>query len=198
MKGGRIAYLTPSDTSPIEMADTALVAACGTGDSAALGELFRRFHRDVYRFLSRLSGCDTRDLDDLVQDTFLGARQSARRFAGRSSVRNWLFSIAANVAKHHFRGEARRNRALRSLADLPSPMADASSGAAERKDLLVRLQAGLDDLPHRLRVVFVMCALEGIPGFEAAAILGVRQGTVWSRLHEARKTLSDAIEEERS
>jgi RNA polymerase sigma-70 factor (ECF subfamily) len=198
MKGGRIAYLSPSGTSPIEMADTALVAACGTGDRAALGELFRRFHRDVYRFLARLSGCDARDIDDLVQNTFVNARQGAGRFAGRSSVKSWLFGIAANVARHHIRGEARRNHAIRSLADLPCPTAEIPSGAAERKDLLVRLQAGLDDLPHRLRVVFVMCALEGIPGVEAAAILGVRQGTVWRRLHEARKTLSDAIEEERS
>ena len=199
MKGGKIAYLHASDARPAEMADVALIAACGTGDKVALGELFRRFHRDVYRFLARFAGCDARDLDDLVQNTFLNAQTSARRFAGRSSVKTWLFGIAANVAKHHFRGEARRGRAMHALADLPCPMSsEAPSGAAERREVLVRLRDGLSDLPHDLRVVFVMCAIEGIPGVEAAEILGLRQGTVWRRLHEARKKLIDAVERRRS
>jgi RNA polymerase sigma-70 factor, ECF subfamily len=198
MKGGKIAYLRPSDARPTEMADVALVAACGTGDKVAFGELFRRFHRDVYRFLARFSGCDARDLDDLVQNTFLNAQTSARRFAGRSSVRTWLFGVAANVAKHHFRGEVRRQNAMRSLQEFPSPTSEAPSSAAERREALVRLRDGLDDLPHDQRVVFVMCAIEGIPGVEVAEILGVRQGTVWRRLHEARKQLIDAVERRRS
>jgi RNA polymerase sigma-70 factor (ECF subfamily) len=198
MRGGKIAYLHPANARPAAMADVALIAACGTGDKVSLGELFQRFHRDVYRFLARLSGCDARDLDDLVQNTFLNAQLSARRFAGRSSVKTWLFGIAANVAKHHFRGEARRQRAMRSLSELPSTAADAPSSAAETREALARLRKGLDDLPHDLRVAFVMCAIEGIPGVEAAAILGVRQGTVWRRLHEARKALIDAAERRRS
>jgi RNA polymerase sigma-70 factor (ECF subfamily) len=198
MRGGKITYLRASGARPAEMADVALVAACGTGDRVALGELYKRFHRDVYRFLARLSGCDARDLDDLVQNTFMNALEGARRFAGRSSVKTWLFGIAANVAKHHFRGEARRQRAMHSLTDLPSPTSDAPSSAAERKEMLARLRKGLDDLPHDLRVAFVMCAIEEIPGVEAATILGIRQGTVWRRLHEARKALIDAVERRRS
>jgi RNA polymerase sigma-70 factor, ECF subfamily len=198
MSVGKVAYLRPAIARPAEMTDAALVAACGTGDKVALGELFHRFHREVYRFLTRISGCDARDLYDLVQNTFVNALKSARRFAGRSSVRTWLFGIAANVAKQHFRGEARRRRAMRSYTDLPSPTADVSSSAVERKEMLSRLRTALDDLPHDLRVVFVMCALEGIPGVEAAAILGVRQGTVWRRVHEARKNLMGAVERRRS
>jgi RNA polymerase sigma-70 factor (ECF subfamily) len=48
-------------------------------------------------------------------------------------------------------------------------------------------------MSHKLKVVFVMCDLEGIPGVEVACTLSLREGTVWRRLHEARKQLRLAL-----
>ena len=76
----------------------ALVVACGTGDSAALGELFDRFHQTVYRFLSRYLGPRNPDLDDLVQATFLEVRRAASRFRKESSVNSWIVGIASRAA----------------------------------------------------------------------------------------------------
>ena len=57
-----------------------------------------------------------------------------------------------------------------------------------------RLRDALGELSHDLRAAYVLCDLEDVPGVEAARVLGVRAGTLWRRLHEARRALRDAIE----
>jgi DNA-directed RNA polymerase specialized sigma24 family protein len=66
-----------------------------------------------------------------------------------------------------------------------------------RHEALRRIERVLEALPHDLRVAFVLCDLEGISGVDAARTLGVRPGTVWRRLHEARKELRARLEEGR-
>ena len=174
--------------------DEELVAACSEGDTSALGELFERYNKVLYRFISMLSGTDSEELDDLVQTTFIQVYKSSGRFAGRSSVKSWIFGIAVNVARRHTRSAVRRKSFMESLGELPKPESEMPNDKVERIQSLERLTLALDKLPHNKRAVFVMCYIEGIPGVEAAKILGVRQGTLWRWLHETRKTLADAIE----
>ncbi len=177
-----------------ELSDEALVAACAVGEAAALGALFDRFQSVTYRFLSRLVGSQCEELDDLVQGTFLEVWRCAERFRGTSAVRTWVLGIAANLARHHVRGEQRKSAAIGALASVPKPNAADVAGSVERKELVGRLQAALDGLPADLRVAFVMCDLEETPGVEVARVLGLRPGTLWRRLHEARKALRGALE----
>ena len=60
---------SPPQALPKSLSDEALLSACSTGDTAALGELYERFHAVVYRVLSRLVGATCTELDDLVQAT---------------------------------------------------------------------------------------------------------------------------------
>ena len=191
---GEISYLHRVQGRPAEMTDEALVAACGKGDRAALGALFDRHHRCVYRFLARFAGTDDRDLDDLVQATFVEVLRSAARFGGRSAVRTWLLGIAHNVVRHHVRSEVRRRKALEAVAEAPADPGATPDAEAERRQQLARLAKALAELSEPLRVVFVMCDLEQVPGVEAARVLGLRPGTVWRRLHDARKALARQIE----
>ena len=186
--------LRPLKGAPSEMSDEALIAACGQGDTAALGALFDRHADSVYRFLARMSGTDRQDLDDLMQSTFIEIQKSANRYRGHAAVRTWIFGIAANVVRHHIRNEKRRKGLLDAVKTLPPPPNDAPDDVALRNQQLKRLALGVGALSYKLRVVFVMCDLEGVSGVEAARILGVRQGTIWRRLHDARKSLSNAIE----
>jgi RNA polymerase sigma-70 factor (ECF subfamily) len=177
-----------------EISDDALLAACGIGDSAALGALFDRHHLAVYRLVSRLLRTDPSDIDDLVQTTFLEVWRSASRYGGRGSVKSFLFGIAANTVRHHVRSAQRRRNAI---ADWEPPAAprNAPDDALSRAQQVNRLAAALDELPHDLRVAYVLCDLEDIAGVEAARMLGVRAGTLWRRLHDARRALRAAIEE---
>jgi RNA polymerase sigma-70 factor (ECF subfamily) len=181
-----------------DISDEALLAACATGDRAALGVLFDRHRDDVYRFLARLRLRDPRDLEDLLQATFLEAQRSARRFGGRSSVRTWLMAVAANVARHHMRAESRRRSAMERLGVVPRPGPDSPADQAERRQDALRLSEALAGMSDHLRVPFVLCDLEGVSTEQAARVLGLRLGTLWRRLHEARKALRQAIEEEGS
>lgn len=193
--GGQIVPLRRLDERLAGLAaisDEALVAACGVGDAAALGALFDRYHEAVYRLISRLLRREPTEIDDLVQTTFLEAWRAARKFGGRGSVKSFLFGIAANVVRHHVRAARRRREAY---AEWPAPVdVHGPDAAAQRTQELQRLAAALEELPHDLRAAYVLCDLEELPGVEAARVLGVRAGTLWRRLHEARRALRAAIE----
>jgi len=179
--------------APAEMSDEALLAACATGDGAALGALFDRHHDGLRRFLGRLSGTDERDLDDLVQATFEVVPRAARRFDGRAPVRTWLFGTAMNVARHHVRSEIRRKRLAAAAAEQPRRDGDSADDVLAR-ERAARLGDAIAALPVKLRETFVLVYLEGVSGKEAAAILDCREGAIWKRLHEARARLRDALE----
>jgi RNA polymerase sigma-70 factor, ECF subfamily len=190
-----IPFRRPSDLQ--QMPDEALLSAAAAGDNSALEELFQRHGDTVHRILSRLRTIDRRDLDDVVQTTFIEVRRSAGRFDGRASVGTWVIGIAMNVARHHTRGEVRRRAAVSAIAEMPAPTVPASPyDEAAHRQLLARLASALDELPPDLRAVFTLCDLEGIRGVDAARILDVPEGTVWRRLHDARARLRDRIDAE--
>jgi RNA polymerase sigma factor (sigma-70 family) len=175
-----------------EISDEALLASCGVGDPAALGALFDRYHAAVYRLISRLLRAEPTETDDLVQTTFMAVWSSARGYRGTGSVRSFVFGIAANTVRRHFRATRRRRDAH---ADWPEPPpGGAPDEAAVRAQQVRRLAVALDRLPHDLRAAYVLCELEELPGVEAARVLDVRAGTLWRRLHEARRALRAAIE----
>lgn len=194
--GGKIIPLRnpPRGTEAPELSDAALVAACAVGDNAALGALFDRHHRAIYAFLSRLAGTDDRDLDDLVQATFLEALRSAKNYRGDAPVPRWLFGIAAHVVRHHVRSEIRRKTFHTRLAIHPRRAPTEPVVHAERGQLMTRVRSAVDELPHKHKVVYVMCELEEMPGTEVAKVLGLREGTVWRLLHEARVALRSVLE----
>lgn len=177
-----------------EMSDEALLAACGTGDAPALGALFDRFHTAVYRFAARLPMTDELARDDLVQATFLEIRRAAHSFRGTSSVKTWVLGVAANVARHTLRAERRRRvhqaRYLERMTDAPE-LLDAQ---VERRKLLARVAEALAALPRDQQIAFILCDLEQLPGVEVARVLEVPEGTLWRRLHTARKAMRSAIE----
>lgn len=191
---GKLVPLRRVSGDTAQMSDEALLAACGTGDAAALGALFDRFHDAVYRFAGRLVVGDDPARDDLVQATFLELRRTAASFRGTSSVRTWILGVAANVARHALRGERRRrDRQARYLAQVaPAPMQ--LDEQVERRRLLARIEEAIAALPRDQQIAFILCDLEQLPGEEVARVLGVPEGTLWRRLHTARRGIRAAIE----
>jgi RNA polymerase sigma-70 factor (ECF subfamily) len=191
---GKLLALRRTATAMSAMSDEALLAASATGDLAALDALFERFHVVVYRFLSRVAAADDAARDDLVQATFLEARRGADRFRGGSSVKTWLLGVAANLARHHLRSERRQREKHARYAEALHAVVSRPDEHIERRELMREIADALARLPHEQRVAFVMCDLEDIPGVEAARVVGVPQGTLWRRLHVARKAVRAAVE----
>jgi len=176
-----------------ELSDQALLAACGTGDRAALGALFDRFHTAVYRFIARLQTVDDAARDDIVQATFLELPRTAPHFRGASSVRTWILGISANVARHYRRDEDRRRAKLERCARHPAELPALPDAEVERRRLLMQIAAALRGLPYDQQVAFVLCDVEQLPGVEVAHALDIPEGTLWRRLHVARKALREAL-----
>ncbi len=191
---GKLVPLRRISGETAQLSDEALLAACATGDSAALGALFDRFHEVVYRFAGRLATTDEGARDDLVQATFLELQRTAGAFRGTSSVLTWIFGVAANVARHTLRGERRRRvRQAKYLEQIESAPPQVDEQVDQRK-LLARIEEAVEGLPRDQQVAFILCDLERLPAIEVARVLEIPEGTLWRRLHTARKALRAAIE----
>lgn len=160
--------------------DIAALAAVARGDVGALGELYDRHARALLAFAARSVGA--RDAEDLVQITFLRAAKVAASFDGRSSgARAWLFGITARLVQERRRSFARLARALLRF--------DVALPAAPTDEARTDLRRGLARLTESKRVVLLLAEVEGFTCEEIATMLEVPIGTVWTRLHHARREM---------
>jgi RNA polymerase sigma factor (sigma-70 family) len=184
-RGQLVTLRAPADEP---LGDAGLVAACAAGDRAARGLLFERYVDVVHRFVAHLRASDDAEVDDVVQATFVAAFAAAARFRG-AQARPWLLGIAAHLAFDRARREIRRKRALVAVADR-------ASGVTAGGDAVLRsaLQAALARLPEPLRAAVVMIDVLEERGADAARALGIPEGTLWRRVHEARQALRRALD----
>ena len=164
-----------------------VAAAAAAGDPLAAAALVRATQADVWRLCAHLG--DRQSADDLTQETFLRAFGSLHRFAGRSTVRTWLLSIARRTCADAIRSKRRRRLTLvgdDELLERPDTVDRVGEGAAV-DDLLARLH------PDR-REAFVLTQLMGLPYAEAADVAGVPVGTIRSRVARARADLVAALD----
>src|SRR5690349_2034071 len=91
---------------PTPEGEAELVAACLAGDQVAQRTLFRREYPRVNATIYRITG-PARDLDDLVQETFIAAFRGLARFRGESRLSTWFDKIAVRVAFEHIRARGR-------------------------------------------------------------------------------------------
>jgi RNA polymerase sigma-70 factor (ECF subfamily) len=164
---------------------TVLAIAAGRGDRRALEEWVRATQADVWRFVAHLS--DVRSADDLTQETFLRAFGSLRRFAGRSSSKTWLLSIARRVVVDQIRSASARPRVVDADWEAAVERRDARRGGGFEG--LVELQMLLAGLDEDRREVLVLTQVLGLSYAEAAEVCGCPIGTIRSRVARAREDL---------
>ncbi len=156
---------------------------------------FEEHAADVLRWVIRLGGPYVQ-AEDVAQDVFATALRRLPTFCGDSSERTWLFAITRNVVRNARRSAAlRRFVGLDSIPEPPSPTA----GPAELLDAgrqRIAVQRALGRLQTHHREALVLVDMEGFTAREAGDLLGVPEGTVWSRLHHARKAFADALRRE--
>jgi RNA polymerase sigma-70 factor (ECF subfamily) len=158
-----------------------------TGEHLDAEALYRAHADFVARFLLRL-GVQGQDVADHLQEVFLVAHRRGGFVLGPAKPTTWLAEIAFRVASD------RRKKTKRKLedADTDSIVLAAAAGAtpgdaAESRQALDRVQRALDALTVDKRAVFVLFELEGESCDAIARALGIPVGTVYSRLHAARR-----------
>lgn len=165
---------------------TELALAAGRGDRRALAEFIGLTQRDVWRTVAFLA--DPGSADDLTQETFLRVIGALPRFAGRSSARTWLLSIARRVVVD----QIRRNQARPRSAPGVDVEALLDSRAAVRFEDVIEIRMLLDGLDADRRDALVLTQVLGLSYAEAAEVCGCPVGTIRSRVARAREDLIEA------
>lgn len=162
-----------------------------TDGESELERLYRAHHDFVWRNARRL-GCDDGSIDDVVHEVFLIVARKFGDFEGRSEIRTWLFAITYQVIRQLVRDRGRRGRRLEVYQTTRS--LESARDPREVRDDSVLLQQLLGRLPEPKRLVFIMAELEGMTSVEIGRCLGMKTGTVDSRLRAARSELRAMLE----
>jgi RNA polymerase sigma-70 factor (ECF subfamily) len=187
-------------TPAVHDLDLELVERHRFGDAQAFDEIYHRFDQMAYNLAFRLSG-DAEVAADLTQEIFLRVFRHIGQFRGHSSLKTWIFRIAVN----HCRSSLGRKHLLtQPFVDEPGEggvlglnLPDPSRGPedlAVAADESRRVAAGLARVPPKFREAVVLRDLEGLSYEEIAEVLGVRIGTVRSRIARGREQLRDLLE----
>jgi RNA polymerase sigma factor (sigma-70 family) len=175
-------------------ADDDLIRRAQRGEEAAYAMLVERHQQVAFRAAYAVCG-DAAEAEDAAQEAFVKAYRALGRFRAGAHWRPWLLKIVANEARNRRRSAGRREHlAVRVAALVPEP-APAPDAAVLVRDERAELAAALGRLepPHR-EVVLLRHVLE-LSEAECAAVLGVRPGTVKSRLSRALDRLREDLGE---
>jgi len=171
------------------------------GHDAALNDLMERHATPVFHFLCRMVGNED-DANDLSQETFVRVFKSAKSFRANEKFTIWLFTIAANLARNHFRWRTRHpnlsldaenpetEQTLASTLPANSPTPKEAALAGERAEAV---RAAVKNLPEDLREAIVLCEWEECSVAEAAVILEATPKAIESRLYRARGILRERL-----
>ncbi|MFI0447960.1 RNA polymerase sigma factor [Actinomadura sp. 6N118] len=180
-----------AESPMVDLSDAEIIAA-SRKDPVRFAEIFNRHYQEIQRYVDRRLGGD--GADDIAAETFLIAFRGRARFDAEGSARPWLYGIATKLVGRHRRDELRRYRALARL-----DTGSALEGHEERVTSAVAaadagLGAALADLSRGDRDVLMLVALADLSYPEVAAALGIKYGTVCSRLSRARRQIRAALE----
>lgn len=172
--------------------DKALLDAWRAGDRRAGEVLFERYYVSIARFF-RNKVPDA--AEELIQRTFVALVESQQRFRGRSSFRTYVFAIAHNQMRMHFRtGKRSPTRVELDLTRLSSselcPAADTL--AVNREEMRLLLE-GLRRIPLAYQVVLELHYWEQYSAAQIAEVLDVPLGTIKTRLRRGRELLKERI-----
>jgi RNA polymerase sigma-70 factor (ECF subfamily) len=178
------------------LSDGELTALTLAGRTSAFAELMQRYREPIYRIVVGNVG-DADEALDLVQESFVAAWRALARYDPERPMRAWLTTIALNKCRDWSRRRAVRRLFARALPlDAAERIAeDRASPHDEAQDRaeLGRVARAVADLPAALREVLVLRTLEGHGQAEAAALLGITEKAVETRLRRARLRLAERL-----
>jgi RNA polymerase sigma-70 factor, ECF subfamily len=174
--------------------DEVLIARIAGGDRLAMQVLFARHHVRVYRFVLRLVRNEA-TAEDLISEIFLDVWRQAGKFEGRSAVSTWLLGIARFKALSALR--RRQDDALDDeTAERIEDQADDPETALAKKDKGAVLRQCLSGLSAEHREVIDLVYYHEKSVEEVAAITGIPEATVKTRMFYARKKLSELLKQQ--
>ena len=183
---------SPLDAPTAMGNDPTDIAALQTGGAEALDRFYRHNAGRVLAWAIRLGGPYV-DPEDIAQEVFATALERVQTFRGDSNVTTWLFGITRNIVANH-RRRARFKRLI-GINEIPEPRAEQAGAERELDRMRLRrsVQRALENLPKKQRETLVLVDLEERTAVEASDMLNLPVGTVYSRLHHARRAFAKSL-----
>jgi RNA polymerase sigma-70 factor (ECF subfamily) len=174
-----------------------LIKRAKRGDKTAFGQLVRNFQKPVYSLVWRFVR-DHDAADDLTQEAFIRAYQALDSFIEGKSFRNWIFTIASNLAINSLRRRKREQPLDQAIPESlqedsrPSSNPHNQAVASSLKD---KIDQAVEKLPEEFKTVFILRIYEDMSYAEIAETLRIESGTVMSRLSRARAKLREMLKD---
>ena len=173
-------------------ADLDLVTRHLYGDPEAFAEVYARFGALVFQIARRMSGDDSL-AEDLSQEIFLSIFKHLDTFRGKSSLETWVYSVAINCCRSRLGRRWRRRKTMVDIEDesfdrMPAP-GEGTDARLARREAQEVVGRGLAQLPLEFREAVVLRDIGGLSYAEISKVLGIRLGTVRSRIARGRDRL---------
>ena len=166
-----------------QLTDEQLMARAKAGNDAAFEELYHRFVRRLKGFFFLQLGGNEELAADATHDVFLRTYEARNRYQEGKNVSTWLFTIAYNICRNHYRSNAYETQLSATLDAEPisDEKIEVQLDAAALDDALAQV---LSELPPPLHQLFSLHYQEELTIPQVAEIVGIPEGTVKSRLHK--------------
>ncbi|MGN6552446.1 MAG: RNA polymerase sigma factor [Verrucomicrobiota bacterium] len=191
------------DTIERDARDREDMLRLANGHDAALNDLMGRHAQPIFHFLFRMLGNED-EANDLAQETFVRVFRSRSKFKPEARFTTWLYTIAGNLARNHYRWRSRHPN-----VSLDTPTADDAATIGEilpdktfspdqsaaQSERVSAVRCAVEKLPADMREAIILCEWEELSVNEAAEVLSSTPRAVESRLYRARKLLRYALAE---
>jgi RNA polymerase sigma-70 factor (ECF subfamily) len=171
------------------------------GDQQAVAELVKRFQHELLGFFYHQCW-DQLVAEELTQDVFVNVYRSRARYQPTAKVRTYLYRIAHNLwidhlrrKKHHMSIDAEMGERSLKLSDILKAPGGEPDDDNRDQEIRLRLQESLESLPEGQREVFVLANNHGMKYQDISEVLGIPEGTVKSRMHNAVRALRDDLQD---
>ena len=172
--------------------DEQLMTRAAAGSDTAFEELYRRYARRLKGFFFMQLGGDEELAADATHDVFLRAYEARDRYQDGRKVDTWLFTIAYNICRNHYRSNAYEAQLMASLDAEPvtDQQIEVELDAALLDEALAQV---LSELPAPLHQLFSLHYQEELTIPQIAEIVGIAEGTVKSRLHKTMNMIRNKL-----
>jgi len=174
---------------------TWLISECIAGNEEAIEMFVRQYQTGVFRLALSIVG-DQAEANEITQETFIAALRSLSSYQEQKSFKAWLYTIALNHSRTHLRkGKIleRLRTTLTTIFQLETQKQITPEEAVIQTEKEAQIWSSLNQLDERHRLVVVLRYFHELSISEISEILSVNEGTIHSRLHNAREKLRNAL-----
>jgi RNA polymerase sigma-70 factor (ECF subfamily) len=151
-------------------------------------------HAEIRRYLLRVTARAS-DADDLSQETFLRAFRAYRALPPGANVRAWLFTIATNLGRNHFRAQSRRRRAYAAVAlAAPASAPDRADGRLIADEARARVEQVIGGLPEKQRLAFIMRKMHELDYAEIGTSLRCSEESARAHVFQALRKIRKGLD----